>query len=299
MLRLIRLGWRIVLTVSVLTMAQLVVAQENTGLVWKVTKGENSLYLFGSVHFANQSFYPLPKVVMDAYQSSRLLVVEVDDALVTQEEQAALMQRYGEYPPGKNLVTELSAETLSVISVLLSEFEVPLEAVQQFRPGMLAITLTALQAAKLGFHAEQGLDRYFLQKARYHKPIRQIETFASQMALLRSLPEEDKIVRESFANMKDYKSQWTSTMDAWKKGDAAALYDATIGSALEKHPELMPYFKRLFFDRHEQMVTEAESCIREDEKCFIVVGAGHLVGPEGLVSALAQKGYKLERLGDR
>jgi uncharacterized protein YbaP (TraB family) len=32
------------------------------------------------------------------------------------------------------------------------------------------------------------------------------------------------------------------------------------------------------------------------EKEFILVGAGHLVGPDGIVKALRKKGYKVEKL---
>jgi len=35
--------------------------------------------------------------------------------------------------------------------------------------------------------------------------------------------------------------------------------------------------------------------LAEPENIFIVVGAGHLVGPQGVVALLKQKGYKVKQ----
>lgn len=273
-----------------------VAAQDVVGLAWHYQSGTHEGYLLGSVHFADSSFYPLPAAILNAYESARELVVEVDDSLVSADEQQRLLQRFGLYPEGQSLATQLSKSTLTHISKLLAEFNLTLSDVNNYRPGMLAITLTALQAGKLGYSAEQGLDRYFMQKARYRKRVTQIETFQSQMALLAQLPESDALLRDSFENMADYAQQWNATMEAWKAGDGLALYNATIGAALAEHPDLKPYFDVLFFDRHPKMLNVAQQCALQDRGCFIVVGAGHLVGPNGLVRALRDNGYQLTQL---
>lgn len=269
---------------------------ENIGLAWTYEKGGRSGTLLGSVHFADSSFYPLPPAIMAAYREAETLVVEIDDASISPEQQQALVAKYGFYPKGQTLRDHLDAKTLRELRPILHDFGLNLPQVEHLRPGMLAIQLTAMQAQKLGYTAEQGLDRYFLQKARYKKRIEQIETFEFQMALLAELPEDNALLRDSFANMSAYDEQWGATMAAWKQGDPQALYDATIGAALEEYPSLEPYFEVLFFDRHPKMVSVAEQCIVEDKGCFIVVGAGHLVGEKGLVKALQDAGYKLSLL---
>ena len=39
-----------------------------------------------------------------------------------------------------------------------------------------------------------------------------------------------------------------------------------------------------------------ESYLNGSESCFVVVGAGHLAGREGLIEALKAKGYSVEQL---
>lgn len=269
---------------------------ENRGLIWRYEKDGQMSYLLGAVHFANADFYPLSKATMAAFDQSDVLLVEVDDQSIPVDQQQALLRQYGLYPNNETLSDHLKPETLELMDALLSEFNIPLANLQRYRPGMIAVTLAALQAEKMGYRADKGIDQYFLQKARHHKPIRQIENFAFQMELLSKLPGDDAILQESFRDMRDYKRMWKDMMAAWLVGDGETLYHIAIGQALQESPSLAPFFNVLFFDRHPRMVTSAEQCIRNKEICFVVVGSGHLVGDKGMVEELKRRGYRVTQL---
>lgn len=273
-----------------------ITASKNIGLAWHYEKDGRSGTLLGAVHFADSSFYPMPPKIMAAYAKARTLVVEIDEAQLSPEQQQQLIFKYLRYPAGKSLYSELSPKTLALLRALLAEFKLSLDSFAGFRPAMAVLQLTALQAQRLGYSAEQGLDRYFMQKARFNKRIEQIESFEAQMALLTQLPEDDEPLQDSFSNMQAYDEQWHASMNAWKQGDPDALYEATIGSALQQYPELEAFFEILFYERHGAMLDAAEACISQDKGCFYVVGAGHLVGERGLVADLKKLGYRVEQL---
>jgi uncharacterized protein YbaP (TraB family) len=44
------------------------------------------------------------------------------------------------------------------------------------------------------------------------------------------------------------------------------------------------------------MADAADHCLKNNERCFIVVGAGHLVGKDGVVRLLQARGFKVEQL---
>ena len=265
-------------------------------LFWTYEKDGQQGYLMGSVHFANESFYPLDKQILAAYERSSVLVVEVDEGTVSEDERQRLIAAHGFYANNKTLRDHLSPKTLSIIEGLLKEFGIPLETVKNYQPGLLAITITALQAQKLGYQAEQGIDQYFIQKARYKKTIRQIETFAFQMELLTNLPVDDRILHDSFKDMSDYKATWEAMMAAWKRGDGDELYKQAIGDPLSDYPSLSEFFDVLFFDRHPNMANSANQCVKNKETCFIVVGAGHMLGRKGIVAELIRQGYRVDQL---
>jgi uncharacterized protein YbaP (TraB family) len=268
----------------------------NAELFWTYEKDGQQGYLMGSVHFANESFYPLDKKILDAYERSSVLVVEVDELTVSEDERQRLIAVNGFYGNNQTLKDHLSAKTLSLIEGLLKEFGIPLDAVKSYKPGLLAITITALQAEKLGYKADQGIDQYFIQKARYKKNIRQVEDFAFQMALLSNLPADDKVLQDSFKDMSDYKATWGAMMSAWKRGDGDELYKQAIGDPLNDYPQLVEFFDVLFFDRHPRMVNSANQCVKNKETCFIVIGAGHMLGEKGIVAALIRQGYRVTQL---
>jgi uncharacterized protein YbaP (TraB family) len=65
--------------------------KSNGPAMWKVTSAEGGeLYLFGSIHAAKDSLYPLPGRVMDAYASCDALAVEFDVSTLTEDANAAL-----------------------------------------------------------------------------------------------------------------------------------------------------------------------------------------------------------------
>ena len=46
--------------------------------------------------------------------------------------------------------------------------------------------------------------------------------------------------------------------------------------------------------RNRRWVPQIEECLSQ-QKCFVVVGAAHLVGPDGLVAMLRAKGYTVKQ----
>lgn len=271
-------------------------APEVRGIAYAFERDGQTGYLFGSVHFGDASFYPLNAAALKAFDASNVLVVEIDDSTITPDAQQEMLVKYGLYPDGETLAEHLSPRNKALMEELLAEFGIPFEAIAQYRPGFVATTLMANQAQKLGYSSELGIDRFFMTLARGKKTIRAIETFEFQMQLLSRMPEDEAVLHESLRNMKDYERLWAEMISAWKTGDAERLYETSIGEDLKAHPELAPYYDILFFDRHPSMVSSAEQCIASKERCFIVVGAGHLVGERGIVTELRKKGYTVSQL---
>jgi uncharacterized protein YbaP (TraB family) len=71
---------------------------------WKVSDDNSSVWLLGSVHFADSTFYPLDAVIDSAFEKADELAVEInlsDDDV--NEDVAQQTMRRGILPPGKTL----------------------------------------------------------------------------------------------------------------------------------------------------------------------------------------------------
>ena len=76
---------------------------------------------------------------------------------------------------------------------------------------------------------------------------------------------------------------------AWEKGDAAQL-EALLNESMEEAPVI---FKRLVTDRNQRWAPQIEELLRGKENAMVIVGAGHLVGANGVVGLLRKKGFKV------
>ena len=52
----------------------------------------------------------------------------------------------------------------------------------------------------------------------------------------------------------------------------------------------------MYFDRNMKWLPKVESFIGKDENYLVIVGVGHLVGEDGLVKLLKDKGHTVRRM---
>jgi uncharacterized protein YbaP (TraB family) len=80
--------------------------------------------------------------------------------------------------------------------------------------------------------------------------------------------------------------------DAWSSGDADGLDAITRESS--KTPEKIS--RAILQDRNPHMADAAEQFLKGKEQAFLIVGAAHMVGKEGIVALLEKRGYKVEQV---
>ena len=270
------------------------------GLAWTVShpESEGESYLMGAVHLASASYYPLVSSALSAFDRSDILLIEADDSLISLEDRQSLLEQYGLYPEGETYSDHLSSSLVDQIDILFASLGVAnaQERLARYKPGLLGVTLAALQAQMLGYSSELGIDHYFIEKAKGHKEIRGIETVEFQLKLLDELPLSEEVFQDALIDMADFETQWAEIEQAWRDRDAAGLYERVIGQGLKDFPRLEAYFNILFFERNIGMADAFIECAQVST-CFMVVGAGHLVGEQSVVDLLRQQGYEIRQHG--
>ena len=263
--------------------------------VWKVQKDESVLYLGGAFHLLRQSDFPLPIEFDKAYRASDILVLETDlGKLIEPSTQQKLMSK-AMYTDGSTIDQHLSPQTYSLLNEYCSSNSIPLAAIKQFKPSIVVVTITVMELAKLGV-TQEGVDLFFYQLAAAdNKIVEGLETVDEQINFVVGMGEgiEDAFVTHSIRDLESIKQKFESMVDAWKKGDAKKLNDLMVAELKIKTPKL---YKELIADRNENWLPMIDAYQKTLQKEFILVGVGHLVGPDGIVEALRQKGYKVEKL---
>jgi len=264
--------------------------------LWKIQGKENSVYLFGSIHVANKSMYPLGDNVEAAFKQSDVLVVEVDEAQINQVKLQEIMMSRGFYSGTETIKDHVNIDTLESLQRLLADIGIPYVTVARMKPGIIAMTLTVALMVKMGYSPELGIDRYFMQRARGNKKIQQLETMEEQMNLLLSFSDDDLMLKQTLVSLEKLPQMISELIDSWKSGDEKTLEKLMLTDQVNEYLEFKNVLKRLIDDRNLTMTTKIQDFLNDNKDYFVVVGAGHLVGEKGIVSLLKQNGVSVQRL---
>ena len=263
--------------------------------VWKIQKGDSIMYLGGACHLLRQSDFPIPQEFAKAYRESDIIVFETDIGKLNDPSMQQKLMAKAIYADGSTIENHLSSQAYSLLNEYCASNGIPLAALKKFKPSIIALTMAAMELAKLGVTLE-GVDTFFYQLAtRDKKIVEGLETVEEQIHFIVGMGEgnEDAFITHSIRDLKSIKQEYESLVDAWKKGDAKKLNDLMVAELKTKTPKL---YKELLTDRNENWLPMIDAYQKTLQKEFILVGVGHLVGPDGIVEGLRQKGYKVEKL---
>lgn len=269
-----------------------------TPLLWRASRpGAGELFLFGSVHLGDRPGGAYGPAVEAAFADSDELVVEVDLAALSAAEAERARAAHALLPPGRQLRDVLSADTYRRLSARLAERDLPMVSVAAMQPWAVASLLALLEFQAAGYEFDRGVDRQLIDRAADRLPTRGLETMESQLAMLSGLPLETQelMIVDMLERTEAVQQEVGDLMDAWSRGDEEQL-TALLFAPLDEHPELAGFYEAVFFARNEQMTDRLAALSADGRGRFVVLGAGHMVGPRGIPALLAARGFTVAKL---
>ncbi|MEN9864669.1 MAG: hypothetical protein RL748_259 [Pseudomonadota bacterium] len=269
-------------------------AQQSRGLFWEIQSGNKTVYMFGSIHIAKPDFYPLPKQVQAAYKKAAVLAVEVDASAPGVQEK---VMPYMTYAAPDKLQNHLTPQTWKALSDTIGP---NVEAMQQLKPVIVATALSIGVMQQLGYDAQSGIDMHFLKQAKADKKtIQEFESAEFQGQVLASLndAEGDAVLAQALVSLKngEMKQQLDDMVSAWRSGDAEKLANL-LREASSKDIGSEKMMKKLFDERNIGMAEKVVQLLESGKPAFIVLGAGHMAGPNSIVDLLQKKGIKIKQI---
>ncbi len=269
------------------------------GVLYKVGRGGQSAYLFGTIHVGASSFYPLAPEVRQALLASSELVVELDTRADHAYSRAVLA--HGSYGKGGHIRDFVAPATLDRLTAALHALGITVASVSHLKPWLIANILMGLELQRSGFERTHGNEFVLLAHAQAQgTKVTELESADYQLALFDSLnrAQSERYLLESLAQLSDGSSlrKARATIDAWVSGDAAAL-DALVPAAVDGDSVMSEFTRRVLLgQRNPEMAARIERIMSAGKTAFIGVGLLHLLGADGLPRLLAQRGYHVERV---
>ena len=288
----LRPGAVVLLLLTALAVAQ--AAQAKT-FAWKATGRGGVVYLIGSVHLLSQDFYPLNPALESAYKDSDLLVEEIDLAeMLNPSSQLQILSR-GMLPSSTPLDKVLSAATYALLNKHITSLGLPAGPFKMLKPWAVALMLSALEMQKAGFDPELGIDKHFYDQAKTDgKSVQGLETAEYQIARFdgMTMEQQDHLLAETLKDVETEQANTKKLVDAWRTGDVPNV-ERLVLSELKQEPLL---YQRLLVDRNKNWLPKIEALFSRRGHALVVVGAAHLVGPDGVVEMLKARGYTVEQM---
>ena len=266
-------------------------AQAATACVWKVTRPDGkTVYLGGSVHALRESDYPLPAAYMRAFDASSRIAFEVD-ARALKASSESLVQN-GKYRRGDSLKNHVDARTYAYVRRLFELMNVPESSFSQYRPWFIVLMLQS--AATSHSMPKAGVDEFLMKRAaKRSMPVVGLESVQEHARIYSGLTDrESEILLLVTFIPSGGSSGHDDIMKAWRRGDAE-----TLARIMDRESRDFPAFnERLLGARNRAWIPKIEKFLGSGHTYFVVAGAGHFGGSQGLLALLRAKGYQIEQL---
>lgn len=263
--------------------------------VWKAEKEGAVIYLGGTCHLLRPSDFPLPPEFDQAYQASDVLIFETDIGKMNDPATQQLLMTQTAYADGSTVDQHLSPQVYKMLSDYCATKGIPLAMFSRFKPSMIMLFILTTELSELGV-TQEGVDQFFYKQAiREKKPVRGLESIEEQINFVTKLGDgkEDALITQALEEMSTLKEDYAAIVSAWKTGDTEALNELMNGKIKTTYPEI---YQELIVDRNQNWLSEIDACQKTPETEFILVGAAHLAGPDGMIEALKKTGYTVEKL---
>lgn len=263
---------------------------------WTVERdgAPGKVLLLGSVHMLQPADLPLPGEVQAAYARAGRVVLELAPQDLSPEAAQAALQRIGVTAPGRSSRELLGEEDWRRAEGMAETAGVRAEAVAPLEPWFAALVIYTGKLAGAGFDAALGVDRQVIEwSLRDGLPASGLETLEEQLMLFKGLDDEmqREILLKTLEESGTLPAETAALIAAWREGDIGALA-ATLEQDFQHHAMLRD---RLVGDRNRRWLPEVAALLDEPGTSLVVVGALHLVGPEGLPALLEEAGFGVRR----
>ena len=167
------------------------------------------------------------------------------------------------------------------------------ETLSSLRPWMAEITLELAADARAGGLVSEGVESRIQLEAPADTRRHGLETVAEQVGFLAGGAMADQIASldETALEMITDGATFERTVRTWMAGDLARLRQEDVEPLKAAAPAI---YQRLVADRNRRWARRLRRLARNRGVTVVVVGAGHLVGPDGVPALLRAGGLVVD-----
>jgi uncharacterized protein YbaP (TraB family) len=261
--------------------------------IWRVKGPHAEITLFGSVHLLSEKTdWRTPAFNADLARADAVwFEIPFDPASQMQAGQLA-MER-GMLPAGQTLTSLLDASQKLALRRLEAAEGLSAESLDRYEPWLADTTLSIVYFERRGANAALGVEEQISNSLPPDKERGAFETAAQQIGFFADLPLKDQLesLNETLTEIDKDPGAFDRLSAAWARGDVKVIDQEAVETLKTDSPGA---YQRLVVDRNRRWVQTIMKLLAGDKRIFVIVGVGHLVGPDSVPALLRARGVVVE-----
>lgn len=266
---------------------------QDRGLLWRISHGERSSWLYGTMHVGKRDWMIPGRSIVRAMAGADTLALEIN--ALDPEVGKALAQGLKARDDAPELAAALTAR------LALQRQQACAPELAALRPEVQVLGLIAMTGRSHGLDAQYGVDMMLAGMATgMRKPVVSLETVQTQLDELVS-DDPVKIEEAVSDGLKQLESGVAPEMiqllaDTWAEGHQEKLENYADWCDCANTVRERAQLKSMLDERNLGMADGIVQLLQQGQSVFAAVGALHMVGPQGLPMLLRKQGYQVERV---
>ncbi len=266
-----------------------ITAQNANSLLWEISGNglEKPSYIYGTIHLIAQSDFVVRKEIDSVFNASDQVAFEMkldDPTMLT------TLQNWMYLPDGKTIADYCTHdEYLMLKNYLYDSLQTDITSIQTQKPFAIS------QMLLMGSIKEEiaSYELYFMQKSiLQYKPLNGLENLQDELDIFDSIPYDKQIdMLIETINEENDGVVWEDLIQAYKDENL----DSLLTYFYKSSPEFLLYEDLFLTNRNKKWINEIEN-LMSDKSTFIAIGAAHLLGKNGVLKLLEEKGYTIKPL---
>lgn len=255
-------------------------------------------FLLGSVHLGDARGLTLDAQIERDWNASQELIVQLDATALSEIDTIGATHRHGLLPEPTTLRQVVRADTYQHIAAYMKQRGYDMDRVDQMRPWLVAHLVTGLEFDALGLDSQNGVESVLRRRAQGTKTVGSLGSLEEEMALFGRMPDalQETWLVESLREAPQFPDVSRAILGAWERGDDAEMERLLFGNA-SADPQVATFYTSIFQGRNAGLADRLAALSADGKPRFVVIHTGHLIGPEGVPELLAQRGYRVVRIG--
>ena len=264
-------------------------APTEKALLWKIEKAEltSPSYLFGTIHIIPKDDFFYPTGTLSAIEATKTMVFEIDMSVMSDMSQQMALMGKAVMKDGKKLSDLLSDEEYAVVKNHFDKMGLPIGLFERMKPAFLTIFASEDMSPQVLQNGDmKSYEMEFLEIGESKEMgTGGLETVEYQLSVFDSIPYTDqaKMLVESIQNAGEGEDDLAKMISIYKDQDLKGMQNLFSD-------ESMGDMDILLNNRNKNWIAPMKEYMSKSPT-FFAVGAGHLVGEEGVIALLRGEGY--------